>query len=150
MEALRSLQSGASTFAYEDVRRIVEDAFEAVHLELFESFEEGRWPQRRSDRCTARVGGRDVAVRCIPDPRHARDGSRQRRTHRHVRGPQDVGRSAGRLNEMGARLREECDYLRKRQTILFGRLFQGRVRVPDVIPPSCRRTVLTTSSWGRR
>ena len=149
MEALRSLQSGARTFAFEDVRHIVEDAFEGRPLgELFESFEEEPMAAASIGQVhRARVGGRDVAVKVqYPEilatlemdlDNAARVGM--------LAGlgtsvdPQDV------MNELRDRFREECDYLQEAaNTILFGRLFHDRVRVPDVIADRCRRTVLTT------
>jgi predicted unusual protein kinase regulating ubiquinone biosynthesis (AarF/ABC1/UbiB family) len=155
MESLRSLQSGARTFAFEDVRRLVEEAFEGRPLaDLFETFDEEPLAAASIGQVhRARVGGRDVAVKVqYPEILETLEMDLDNAARVGMLAglgtsvdPQDV------LQELRARFREECDYLQEAaNTILFGQLFRDRVRVPDVISDRCRRTVLTTELVGGR
>jgi predicted unusual protein kinase regulating ubiquinone biosynthesis (AarF/ABC1/UbiB family) len=149
MDALRSLQSGARTFAFEDVEKLVVDAFEGQPLaELFESFDEEPLAGASIGQVhRARFAGRDVAVKVqYPDILATLEMDLDNASR--------IGLLAGlgtsvdpvdMMDELRARFREECDYLQEAaNTIAFGRLFHDRVRVPDVITERCRRTVLTT------
>jgi predicted unusual protein kinase regulating ubiquinone biosynthesis (AarF/ABC1/UbiB family) len=149
MEALRSLQSGARTFAFDDVKRLVEAAFEDRPLDqLFESFETEPLAAASIGQVQrARFQGRDVAVKVqYPDilatleidlDNAARIGA--------LAGLGTSVDPADVLGELRARFREECDYLQEAaNTVVFGRLFHDRVRVPGVVTERCRRTVITT------
>jgi predicted unusual protein kinase regulating ubiquinone biosynthesis (AarF/ABC1/UbiB family) len=149
MESLRSLQSGARTFAFEDVRHLVEEAFEGRPIgDLFESFDHEPLAAASIGQVhRARFDSRDVAVKVqypeILDTLEMDLDNAARIGMLAGLGtsvdPEDV------MNELRSRFREECDYLQEAaNTILFGQLFHDRVRVPGVIADRCRRTVLTT------
>ncbi len=149
MEALRSLQSGARTFAYADIERLVVDAFDGRPLaELFETFEEEPLAAASIGQVhRARFAGRDVAVKVqYPEILATLEMDLDNASRIGMLAgfgtsvdPDDI------MDELRARFREECDYLQEAaNTIVFGKLFHDRVRVPQVIAERCRRTVLTT------
>ncbi|MCA9670703.1 MAG: AarF/ABC1/UbiB kinase family protein [Myxococcales bacterium] len=147
---LARLQTGEQAMDLETVQAVVERAFDAPPASLFERFDAQPIAAASIGQVhRARFAGREVAVKVqYPDVAQSFEddlGTITRFASLASLASAVDGRAI--VEELRARLREECDYLREaRYQQAFAARFAGQpeIVVPEVIADRCAPTVLTT------
>lgn len=149
--ALSRLQEGGEPLELETIDAVVRDALGRGVHEAFDAFDPVPVAAASIGQVhRARVDGRDVAVKVqYPGIREVLEGDL--RTLGRIARVASLGASVDGqawARELGARLREECDYTREAR---MQRAFRAAwsadptVRIPDVVDSHSASTVLTTS-----